>query len=212
MTPIHDEMCAECCIKIYPDDSPLNPVKDFDLFGKLICFHKRYDLGHKHNYATPQDALEHFKEAGTLHWPVYLLDHSGLSMTMHSSRFSACDSAGWDWGQVGWICVEKEDALKEFSKKRITPQLLEKIEKCAESTVEIYDQYLRGDVYGYVVDFKGDKEESCWGFYGYEYCLEEARDVARAIQSAKKKEYENKLKAQIINRVPLEYRQGYAQR
>ena len=40
--------------------------------------------------------------------PLYLLDHSGLAMQTTSFNDP------WDSGQVGWIYVSKEDALKEF--------------------------------------------------------------------------------------------------
>ena len=39
-----------------------------------------------------------------------------------------------------------------------------------ESEVEVYDQYLRGEVYGYTLYEQEEDEwveqESCWGFYG----------------------------------------------
>lgn len=39
------------------DDDPPNPREDYDNFGKMICFHKRYSLGDKHNYCEPRDFL-----------------------------------------------------------------------------------------------------------------------------------------------------------
>lgn len=52
-------------------------------------------------------------------------------------------------------------------------------EKYLKSEVETYDQYLTGDVYGYVIEDKeGEELDSCWGFYGEEYCLEEAKSIA----------------------------------
>ncbi len=39
-------------------------------------------------------------------------------------------------------------------------------------------QYLEGDVYGYVVtDERGEHLDSCWGFYGFEYAVEEGRSM-----------------------------------
>ena len=35
--------------------------------------------------------------------PLYLMDHSGLSIRTSSELFRMCDSAGWDWGCVGFI-------------------------------------------------------------------------------------------------------------
>ena len=45
-----------------------------------------------------------------------------------------------------------------------------------------YASYLEGDVYGYVVKHKVyGLEESCWGFYGMDYCKSEATSVADGI-------------------------------
>jgi hypothetical protein len=37
-------------INIYYDQDPLDPRKDWDPAGHMICFHSRYDLGDNHNY------------------------------------------------------------------------------------------------------------------------------------------------------------------
>jgi len=101
---------------------------------------------------------------------LYLYDHSGI--TMNTTGFSC----PWDSGKVGWIFITKEKARKEFSWVRITKKRLEKIEGYLKGEVETYDQYLTGDVYGYRITDTDTEEEvdSCWGFYGEEYCMEEA--------------------------------------
>jgi hypothetical protein len=44
--------------------------------------------------------------------------------------------------------------------------------------VKTFDQYLRGDVYGYVVtDPDGNEVDSCWGLYGIEDAEQEARSA-----------------------------------
>lgn len=51
-------------------------------------------------------------------------------------------------------------------------------EKCAEGLVEQWNQYLSGDVWGYEIeDPDGVHVDSCCGFYGLEYCKEEARNA-----------------------------------
>ena len=55
--------------------------------------------------------------------------------------------------------------------------------------VEAFDQYLRGDVYGVIVqrvkrDEDGDEVDteeldSCWGFYGLDYAREEAKQMGK---------------------------------
>jgi hypothetical protein len=50
--------------------------------------------------------------------------------------------------------------------------------------VETYSQWANGEVYGYdVQDKEGNSLDSCWGFYGIDYCREEA--LSQAEYSAK---------------------------
>ncbi len=44
--------------------------------------------------------------------------------------------------------------------------------------------YLTGDVWGYVIEgaLLGQLEESCWGFFGYDYCVEQAQEAAEHIR------------------------------
>lgn len=46
-------------IEIHTDDDPLNPRKEWDQAGTMVCWHRRYGLGDKHSYAD-SEAL--FKE------------------------------------------------------------------------------------------------------------------------------------------------------
>lgn len=51
----------------------------------------------------------------------------------------------------------------------------------AMACFEEWNTYLSGDVYGFVVeDSEGEELHSCWGFYGLDYCIEEARSAAEA--------------------------------
>ena len=68
---------------------------------------------------------------------------------------------------MGYIYVSKADVRKEYNWKRITEQREAKIIKYLESEVKVYDDFLAGNVWGYVVeDSEGEHIESCWGYYG----------------------------------------------
>lgn len=171
-------------IRIERDEHYDSP-REWDNLGVMVCFHSRYDLGDKHDYSTSgfegwnelREELE--KEEGAIVvLPLFLMDHSGISMSCSSSQFRACDAAGWDWGCVGFIYASREKILKEWSKKRISKQLLKKVEEILVGEVKEYDQYLTGDVWGYIIeDDDGEHVESCWGFYGHDYCEKEAEDM-----------------------------------
>jgi hypothetical protein len=44
--------------------------------------------------------------------------------------------------------------------------------------VATYDQYLTGDIWGYqITNPDGEKEDSLCGLYGYDYALQEAKNM-----------------------------------
>ncbi len=173
-------------VKIYQDGDGESP-RDWDNLGRMVCFHRRYELGDRHNlssadfgnWAEVEEYLIH--EMGAfLIFPLYLYDHSGLHMKIGS--FSGRLPAGhaeFDSGQVGFIYCTKQAILDNWGYKRVTGPLTERARQLLVAEVEEYDQYLAGDVYGYVVeDEDGEHVDSCGGFYGYDYCNEEARKAA----------------------------------
>jgi hypothetical protein len=173
-------------IEIKQDISPVNPREEWDNFGRMICFHKRYNLGDKHE-------LDHEKESGDfakyiktnkkiVAFPVYMYDHSGLTISTNISDFRAIDSHGWDWGLLGWIYTTKENIRKEFSVKRVTKKYVELAKNLLLGEVTAYNDYLIGNVFGYeVFDNDGEWIDSCWGFYGdVDYVEQQAKEIVDA--------------------------------
>ena len=166
-------------LKIYADENAESP-RDWDHLGTMVCFHNRYNLGdksEKHGYRKGDygswDELAQAiikQENPVVILPLYLYDHSGI--TMSTGPFSC----PWDSGQVGFIYASRKDVLDNWSIKRVSPKRKEQVERMLREQVEEYDQYLRGDVYGFRVvkpvkcEECGNEEEevveSCWGFYG----------------------------------------------
>ena len=130
---------------------------------------------------------------GAVILPLYLYDHGGI--TINTSGFSC----PWDSGQIGYIYMTRETIFKEYGGKRLTKKLRTRAESLLRSEVETYDQYIRGEVYGYVAD---DDGESCWGFFGLDYAREEALRAisapvsAQALQAQALKAQAQALKAQ----------------
>ena len=157
-------------LRIIQDDCAESPRTSCDPLGTMICFHKSYNLGDKHNYDNPEEFRECINENDiAVILPLYLYDHSGI--TMSTTPFSC----SWDSGQVGWIYVTKEIVRENYGVKRISKKLLEKVTNYLLGEVKTYDQYLTGEVYGFqLVEITtsdcGEKHEeildSCWGFYG----------------------------------------------
>lgn len=184
-------------IEIHFDNDPLNPRSEWDHLGVMVCFHKRYVLGDDcHDYRSEDyngwnevyKAIEKNEDPACI-LPLYMMDHSGVSISAGCGHFHATDPAGWDWGQIGFIFARKKDARKWWGKKLITKKLRKKIEKGLRAEVEEYDQYLRGDIYGYrVLDRDGEELGSCWGFFGIEAVKEEAESEAKHWADEKRKQ------------------------
>ena len=158
-------------INIFPDEDAPNPREEFDSLGTMVCFHRRYNLGDRHEFHAPDEFAAFLKEEKPICLPLYLFDHSGITISTRSERFRACDPQGWDWGMLGYIYVTKENVRTEYGVKRVTRKILDKVAKLLLAEVEEYDHYLTGNVYGYEIT-KGERQageviDSCWGFLGY---------------------------------------------
>ncbi len=167
-------------LEIIPDDSPESP-REWDNLGTMVCFHKNYDLGDKHDYrhedytgwGVMQEAIV-ANNPDCIIFPLFLYDHSGLRIKIGSFQgLLSQGHAEFDSFQIGFIFVSREKINEEHF-ARLGGRTDERIEEQLRGEVETYDQYLRGDVYGFVLrrpncdscDGPGEQEDSCWGFYG----------------------------------------------
>lgn len=128
---------------------------------------------------------------------LHLYDHSGITISM--SGFSC----PWDSGPVGYVVMPLAKAEENWSVKGwdapvpypdgSVQTLRERALGAMRGEVETYDQYLTGDVWGYEVTYLDDDgeelgEDSCWGFYGVEYCQSEAEMAADSVVEQWKKQ------------------------
>ena len=193
-------------------DECLDDPRNWSNLCTMICWHSRYKLGDNHSFESPDEFMQHlYLDVIGKHWcddhesndwqdiykelqktdlvlikQINLYDHSGITIST-SSGYPYNDH--WDSCCVGFIYVTKKTIFKECG--GITEEnWKDRADKYLEGEVKTYDQYLRGDVYGYTLTKKTiyqekcphcgevireyeDEEEldSCWGFYGD--CLEE---------------------------------------
>jgi hypothetical protein len=190
-------------VYIVPDPDPFSPLQN-DNLGTMVCFHRRYELGHPHTYCSEnysgwndiREAIIKDNDVAAI-LPLFLFDHSGITISTSAEQFRACDSAGWDWGCVGFIYVTKARVREDFMVTRITKEVLTRATEVLVAEVKEYASYLEGEVYGFVITAKdgetceecghqGKPEiiESCWGFIGdIDYCRREAQSVAEHLRS-----------------------------
>jgi hypothetical protein len=128
--------------------------------------------------------------------PLWLYDHGGITISCGARTRQYADR--WDSGCVGWIVAMKDKIMQETTEilrgedgepirveykheggpstygvmsRPLTDETWRKRAiEVMEGEVEVYDQYLRGEVYGYTLYEQQEDEwveqESCLGFYG----------------------------------------------
>jgi len=181
-------------VVIVPDEDAESP-REWDTLGTMVCWHNRYNLGDwKDGKATlltdlgeadpawdredtsPSALYEKSKACEFLVLPLYLYDHSGI--TMNTGGFS-CQ---WDSGQVGFIYVTPERIEKEYrdhwGKDAPYDELEANAKLSLQGEVDVYDKFLTGAVYCYEIsDHRGNNLESCCGFYGLDDVIDGATEM-----------------------------------
>lgn len=147
-------------VAVDENDLEILDPRDWDNLGTFYHVHPRYDLGncrvddynHLLDKLTPFDGYDEPKtaqkwfRANYIIIPVYLMDHSGLSISWNSF------GDPWDSGQVGWYVVSKEEVRKEYGWERLTVERISKVKEYMRSELETYNQWLTGDVWYYCVE------------------------------------------------------------
>lgn len=147
---------------IEQEQFPEDP-RSWDNLGTMLCCHRDYCLGDcDTNGETEEQLAEICRKYGksdeeidemtfaeevqfilnqedVCGFPLWLYDHSGISMS--TTRQSA-----WDSSFVGLIFVEKDSYLTQMGLKEDI-YWKAKAEKTLESEIEIYSDFLEGDVY-----------------------------------------------------------------
>lgn len=162
-----DQDTTEPRIKVLQDDDAESP-REWDNLGTMACWHRGYTLGDVQPRQSPAEWLKENAPPGSVVLPLYLYDHSGI--TMRTSAFSC----PWDSGQVGWIICTPDAIRAEYKKKRISKKLRADVERILKGEVSTYDDYLTGNVWGFQVsdDSSVAPGDSCWGFVGSDSTLE----------------------------------------
>jgi hypothetical protein len=127
-TTAHEETYRGCAIRLEYDSDPESP-RDWDNLGRMVCWHRRYNLGDEQPSGDPSDYLLSLaQQAVSPNYPelllranaekilakhyvildLYLYDHSGI--TMSTGPFSC----PWDSGRVGFIYCSLDDARKNW--------------------------------------------------------------------------------------------------
>lgn len=198
-------------LTVEQDNCPESP-REWSNLCTMVCLHSRYSLGDKHGFHSILEfMLDLYREVASESWfekhesdewqdvynalhesdlilikEINAYEHGGITIST-SNGYPYNDR--WDSYPIGFIYVTKKTIFLECGD--ITEEnWKERADKYLEGEVETYDQYLRGDVYGFTLtktvieqelcphcgevirEYEDEvEEESCWGFYGD--CLED---------------------------------------
>ena len=137
---MQDEFVKEgLSVKITPCANPMNPRVDMDCNSAVfVMAHRRYKIGDPvqeystsdyHSWEAMKAAIEE-NEKPLVIKPVFMLDHSGLSL---STKPFSCS---WDSGQVGWVFVPASSGLSQ-----------EQAEFALEAEFDAYNAYVEGGMH-----------------------------------------------------------------
>jgi hypothetical protein len=192
--------------EIHVDEDPQSP-RDWDNLGKLLLFERGYstlnELGSSRWHSSDFDELVKTLEEdyhGCLWLPVYKYEHGNV-------QYSTGDFHDpWDSGLVGLILAKREDIMKEYScKVRVSAKVKAQVYELLRNEVSTYSQYCNGEVYGYIVKDDDEELDSCWGFFGSDYCEESAKEAADyTAKDLKPKEERERIRQAQLERIEIE--------
>jgi hypothetical protein len=143
-------------IRIWQDTDNSCPLSDWDWsFG--ISLKDYLEKGSEYGIDFQDEVVLH-------KFPVYRYEHSGTSVSLEPFFCK------WDSGQWGYLTITKS-SMEEMGWKNLTEKRIEHFRKQAEAMIEVFNQYLSGEVYGFTIESEVDSEgffcdDSCGGFYG----------------------------------------------
>ena len=168
-------------IAIYPDGDTVDPLEDWSEMGTILSLNRRHN-----NFDSDgvEDALGNNPDAV----PLSYFEH-GLCRWAVAGELPAGARCPWD--SVPFAGVWLPDAATLASARPYGGWTRRQfMRKRARQACEVYTQWCNGDVYGIEItrivtcpccgEGKEEPVESCWGYYGLEDCLAEARAMVAA--------------------------------
>lgn len=162
MKPDYTETLRGYTIEIYQDSDSISPNENADRHAFLVYGHRSFmvDGPDGEKAKDIHKSLDEWRENFHV-YPVYAYIHSGVHLQLGSDE--GLPDRQWDVSMCGYVLITKDE--KEIPNP----------EKYAQGMIDEWNQYLSGDVWGYKIKAGDEDIDSCWGFYGLEYCKEEAR-------------------------------------
>ncbi len=158
-------------VRLEQDDDAQSPIdcSDDDESGTVFIvttINRYFEQRDPARHRTPEEAYEYFGRTHHI-FPLIMYAHSGVALSLHRD---GCFGDAWDAGQVGFVLVkrDRDNGWHVQAKAR----------EAAAIKVEEWNQYLSGDIWGFIVENPdGENVDSCWGHYGRKWAEEAAKDA-----------------------------------
>lgn len=139
---------------------PLDPREFYEgHIGQMLIWHSKYKLGDPHKWSSPQEfvnAIEGEEDVDYVLFNIYAYEHGDISLSL---RRTGVYADKWDSYQCGYFYFRKEDVIKKTMDASLPRELKEDKDywkdhayKLAEQDLDIYNQYLGGDVYSSYIE------------------------------------------------------------
>ena len=169
-----------------------NPRR-WDNLGTIVCAPGKYrgigDIGLESSELTDED----------YQLPLYVYDHGGI--TISTTPFN-CQ---WDSGCIGYIYVTQDRIKEEYGIEEVDEEHADRAMNILRNEIEIYDKYIRGEVYGVVCNIENDMD-SCVGFYSKEEAIQWGKETIDFHVKSSYRKHFNYLKKIIKSKVNIIYR------
>jgi hypothetical protein len=169
-------------VRVIQDIMDGSPDESGDDAVFLVNYHRDFDV-RRDKIVTEEQVRAYYlgEEHGIEGYYLFrltMLSHSGVWLSLDTSF--TCDPGGWDTSHVGLVFVSEKEA------KDAVEAL-----KYAKGLVSIWNTYLQGDVWGFVVEYRNECEccrhvewehvDSLWGIYGAEFVEENVPERFKAL-------------------------------
>lgn len=189
------------------DDDPMNPMEDWDTLVNYYTWESRYipmQEGAKNFSSMAEwydsimgegafnrqmkkskenerssigfvyDLCANLDKKGIYALPILKYEHGLVNYYIGDSIDR------WDGSIVGFAWKEKQNLCEEYSSKKLTPKIKEKINSIIEGELKAYTNFANGEAYGFELYSREDGDDpidSCYGFIGYDSTDELLKDV-----------------------------------
>lgn len=179
-------------LKIIYDEDASNPLSNADTLYYLYTWSRKYNSIQAKPYRTMEEFIDTYlgegsfaryrekcidsglnsvgfakvlceqlsQRKGILAFPILSYNHGDIKYYLGDNIDR------WDGSVSGFAWVEKEKIYQEFDVSKISFKLVEHLKSHISSDLDFYNQYVRGDSYGFeLYNSNGKFMDSCYGLY-----------------------------------------------